>query len=49
MNTANFMVKTSLGILILLVLVYADVGRSNINYNERCQVNKTNHRKRFCL
>ena len=35
-------VKTSLGILIVLVLVYADPGKSNINFNERCQVRNQN-------
>jgi len=35
-------VKTSLGILFLLALVNADVGTSNINFNDQCQVNKKN-------
>jgi hypothetical protein len=36
----NFAVKTSLGILILLALVYAAVGKSNIDLDEQCQVNR---------
>jgi hypothetical protein len=36
----DFAVKTSLGILFLLALVYADLGKSNINYDEQCQVRK---------
>jgi hypothetical protein len=36
----NFVVKTSLGILFLLVLVDAAIGKSNINFNGQCQVNR---------
>ncbi len=36
----NCAVKTSLGILILLALVYAAVGKSNIDLDEQCQVNR---------
>jgi hypothetical protein len=36
----NFAVKTSLGILILLALVYAAVGKLNSGLDEPCQVNR---------
>jgi len=39
-NLMDFAVKTSLGILFFLVLVYGDIGKSNINFNERCEVRK---------
>lgn len=37
----KFMVKTLLGIFLSIVLVYADAGKSNINFDEQCQVKLT--------
>ncbi|UJR36259.1 hypothetical protein I4U23_028989 [Adineta vaga] len=45
----NFVVKTSLGILILLVLVEADVEKSNTNFNQRCQTLNCNPTTEICL
>ncbi|CAF1422311.1 unnamed protein product [Adineta steineri] len=44
----KFMVKTSLGIFVLLVLIDADVAKSNINSNERCQAPKCNSLTEIC-
>ncbi|CAF0784204.1 unnamed protein product [Rotaria sordida] len=48
MDTMKFMVKSLLGLFILLVLVNADVGKSNINLNEQCQALKCNPSTEIC-
>jgi hypothetical protein len=46
----SFVVKTSLGILVLLILVHANVGeKSNINFNEQCQVNTKMIENKICI
>ncbi len=36
----NFIVKTSLGILLVIILVFADVDQSNDKLKQQCQVKK---------
>ena len=36
----NFAVKTSLGILLIIVLINADIDQSNVKFKKQCQVRK---------
>ncbi|CAF4984199.1 unnamed protein product, partial [Rotaria socialis] len=44
----KFMVKTLFGLCLLLVLVYADAAKSNINFNEKCQALNCNAETEIC-
>ncbi|CAF2803646.1 unnamed protein product [Rotaria sp. Silwood2] len=48
MDTMKFIIKTSFGLFILLVLVDADVGKSNKNFDEQCQARKCNPLTEIC-